>query len=127
MLNILNIFLTLFKEIPAGRKLFYFIIIPLVMFAMYASDPDVGIIHDLPFGTNLVNILLILIPVFLFYAVLHLGRKVLTDYVKMGKVYEKAMETPQGAGLVFIGMGLVLIALAIVILAATSGYVKMPV
>lgn len=127
MMYLFNIFLTLFKEIPSGRKLFFFVIIPLVMFAMYASDPDIGIIHDLPFGTNLVSIVLTLIPVFLFYAVLHFGRKMLMDYVRMGDVYKKALESSTGAGLVFIGMGLVLIALAIVILAATTGYMKIPV
>lgn len=118
--------LNFLKNVPRGRILFFCVIIPLVMFAMYASDPDVGLIHSLPWGTNLTNILLVLIPVFLFYAVLHIGRKILMDYVDMGELYRKALETSTGAGLAFIGGALVLIALAVVILAATSGYVKVP-
>lgn len=119
--------LKIYKDTPRGRKLFFMVIIPLAMFSLYGSDPDVGIIRHLPFGTNLTNTLLILIPVFLYFAVLHIGRKILHDYVNLGDVYKKAMETSTGAGLVFIAIGIIIVALAIVILAATSGYVKLPV
>lgn len=110
-----------------GKQLFFTIIIPLVMFSIYATDPDVGVIHDLPIGTNLANTLLILIPTFLYYAVLYIGRKILYDYVNLGKVYRKAMESPTGAGMIFLGIAVVTLALAVVIMAATSGFVKLPV
>ena len=126
-LNFFKYFLTSFKETTKGRKLFFTVIIPLVLFSLYGSDPDVGIIKHLPFGTNLTNTLLILIPVFLYFAVLHIGRKILYDYVNLGEVYAKAMENPIGAGLIAIAMGITTLALAVVILAATSGYVKLPV
>lgn len=126
-LNFFKYFLTSFKETTKGRKLFFTVIIPLVLFSLYGSDPDVGIIKHLPFGTNLTNTLLILIPVFLYFAVLHIGRKILYDYINLGAVYEKAMENPIGAGLIAIAMGITTLALAVVILAATSGYIKLPV
>ena len=125
--NLLTNLLSFYKGISKGRKLFFLVIIPLVMFSLYGTDPDIGLFGKLNIGTNLTNTLLILIPVFLYYAVLHIGRKILHDYVNLGDVYKKAMETPQGAGLVFVAVAIITLALAVVILAATSGYVKLPV
>lgn len=127
MMSFLKTIWTWLADIPKGRVLFFAVIIPLVMFGLYGSDPDVGLLKDIPLGGNLTNTLLILIPVFLYYAVLHIGRKMLHDYVNLGDVYRKAMEHPIGAGLVFIAIAIITVALAIVILAATSGYVKLPV
>ena len=126
-LTLLSHFKNFYKDTPRGRKLFFCIIIPLTLLSIYGTDPDVGLFGKLPIGTNLTNTLLILIPVFLYYAVLHIGRKILHDYVNLGDVYKKAMEHPIGAGLVFVAIGIITLALAVVILAATSGYIKMPV
>ena len=127
LLQLLTYFKNFYKDTPKGRKLFFCIIIPLALLSIYGTDPDIGLFGKLPLGTNLTNTLLILIPVFLYYAVLHIGRKILHDYVNLGDVYKKAMEEPIGAGLVFMAIAIITVALAIVILAATSGYVKLPV
>ena len=125
-MNILSFLLKTYKESHKGTKLFFLVIIPLVMLAIYGTDPDTGLIKNLPIGTNLSNTLLILIPVFLYYAVLYLGRKILFDFINLGELYIKAKEDPVASALIFIGVAITSLALAVVILAATSGYVKLP-
>ncbi len=92
----------------------------LVILVLLLSDPDNGMVQNLPFGAGTLSTLIILVTSILYIGVLHLGRKGLTDYVDMLKVFQKAMQTPEGAGLVFVGMGLIMVSIAIVILAAVN-------
>lgn len=126
-MNFLQLLIKTYKESYKGTKLFFLVIIPLVMLAIYGTDPDTGLIKNLPIGTNLSNTLLILIPVFLYYAVLYLGRKILFDFINLGELYSKAKEDPVASALIFVGVAITSLALAVVILAATSGYVKLPI
>jgi hypothetical protein len=83
------------------------------------SDPDLGLINNLPFGGSLLATLIIPTKAVLYVTLLHISRKAMCDYIDLEKVYVKALETPQGAGSVAIAVSLLLIAVAFVIYAAT--------
>lgn len=92
----------------------------LVVLVLLLSDPDNGMVANLPFGAGTLSTLIILVTSVLYVGVLHLARKALTDYIDLEKVFNKAMMTPEGAGYVFIGIGLMMIAIAITINAAVK-------
>ncbi len=102
------------------RHLFLGIGSVLVVLVLLLSDPDNGMVANLPFGAGTLSTLIILVTSILYVGVLHLSRKALTDYIDLLKVYQKAMNTPEGAGLIFVGMGLIMISISIVILAAVK-------
>jgi multisubunit Na+/H+ antiporter MnhB subunit len=92
----------------------------LVLAAWVLSDPDLGVVQGLPFGSSTVATLLILSKTVLYVGVLHLSRKALVDYLDLEVLFEKARTEPTGAGLAVVGVGLILLALSITIVAATS-------
>lgn len=77
-----------------------------VAIALLLTDPDGGIVTAL-LGMSLVSNL---------FAVLltHLSRKALLDYLDLDKVFRRAMESPEGAGRVFIGVSIITAALLLV-------------
>lgn len=82
------------------------------------TDPNSGIIQDLPFGASTIVMLATLLRATWFIAMLHIGRRALLDYIDLSQLFIKAEETSEGAGKAIIGIGLMMIAVAIVICAA---------
>jgi uncharacterized membrane protein (DUF106 family) len=91
----------------------------LVLALSLLTDPDTGIIHQLPFGAGTLATLVILLKAVLYTSFLHITRKGLMDYLDMEELITKAKESSQGSGLALVGVGLYTIAMAIVIYAAT--------
>ena len=92
----------------------------LLVLAMFLSDPDSGLIQNLPVGGGTIATLLILALSILYVGVLHLSRKALLDYIKLEEFFKSALRTPEGSGLALCGVGLIMISVSIVIYAATS-------
>ena len=92
----------------------------LVIIIMLLSDPDGGLINNLPFGATTLSTLIVLVISILFIAMLHLGRRALLDYIDLSEIIKKAVQTSDGAGMVVIGVGLIMISIAITILAAVK-------
>jgi len=92
----------------------------LVAILLFLSDPDSGFITDLPFGAGTLTILLILVSSVLYVGFLHLSRRALIDYIDLSKLFGKAAQTPEGAGLAIVGVGLIMISISLVIMAATN-------
>lgn len=90
----------------------------LILFGLFASDPDVGWIKDLPVGATFVANNLIALRIITFVTLLHLSRRALIDYVRLGRFFFKALETPAGAGLAIVGVGLFMVAISLVMIAA---------
>jgi len=92
----------------------------LTILALLMSDPDGGLINNLPFGAGTLSIIIILITSILYVGILHLSRRALIDYIDLEQYFKKALVTPEGAGLAIIGVGLMMISVALVILAAVK-------
>lgn len=92
----------------------------LTIIVLFLSDPDGGLVQNLPFGSGTVSLMINLLLSVLYIGMLHVGIKGLSDYVDLESVYKRAMLTQEGPGLIFIGMGLLSIAIAVAILAATK-------
>lgn len=92
----------------------------LVVVLLLLSDPDSGLVQNLPVGASTLTILLILVSSILYVGLLHLSRKALIDYVDLSKYFAKAIQTPEGSGLAIIGIGLIMISISLVILAAVN-------
>lgn len=92
----------------------------LVLALLLLSDPSEGLLKQLPFGSSTLGLLLNLAISVLYVGFLYLARRGLLDFADTEDLYKKALETPQGAGLYFIGIGLYSVAISIAILAATK-------
>lgn len=92
----------------------------LVLIVLLLSDPDSGLIQNLPIGAGTVTTLIILLTSILYVGMLHLSRKALLDYINLKEFFQQALRTPEGSGLALIGIGLIMVAISIVIVAATS-------
>lgn len=92
----------------------------LVVLVLLMSDPDSGLIHNLPFGAGTLSFMIILISSILYVGLLHLSRKALFDYIDLEEYFKKAKLTPEGSGQALIAVGLFSIAVAIVINAAAK-------
>lgn len=84
------------------------------------TDPDLGIVQNLPIGGGTIATLLILLKTILYIGMLHVSRRAIIDYIDFKTFLTKAFQTPEGAGLATIAIGLIFIAISITILAATS-------
>lgn len=92
----------------------------LTIVVLLLSDPDGGMVQNLPYGSGTVSLLITLFISILYIGVLHVGRKALIDYIDLQEYFRKAIQTPEGAGMALIGVGTIMISIAIVILAATK-------
>lgn len=92
----------------------------LVTIVLLMSDPDSGLVKNLPFGAGTLSFMIILISSILYIGLLHLGRKALFDYINLEEYFKKAKLTSEGSGQALIAVGLFSIAIAIVILAAAE-------
>ena len=91
-----------------------------VLGVLLAADPDGGLVEKLPWGGTTLATLLVLVTSILYVGILHLSRKAELDYTDLKELFDKAKESPVGAGLAVIGVGIFSVAIAIVILAATK-------
>lgn len=84
----------------------------IALIALFVTAPGVNIIN-VPFGAEVISKLSSL-PAMVFAVLgIWLGSRALYDYIDLGKVVEKACETPEGAAQVFIGVNIGRIALAL--------------
>ena len=92
----------------------------LVLLIWILTDPQIGLVQSLPIGASTLATVVLLLNTVLYAGVLHFTRKGLIDYVDLKKLYDRSMQTPEGAGSATIGIGLIYIAIAITIYAATN-------
>jgi len=89
-----------------------------VLLSYLLTDPNAGLLTDLPVGADTIVLLLSLAKVTWFVATLHGARRALTDYIDFQTVFNKAMESSEGAGRAMMAVSIIMVAIAIVILAA---------
>lgn len=92
----------------------------LTVAVLLLSDPDGGLVQNLPYGSGTVSLLITLLISILYVGVLHLARKGLFDYLDLSVFFKKALESSQGSGLALIAVGLAMVSISVVILAATK-------
>ena len=92
----------------------------LVLILLLLSDPQAGVIAQLPFGAATVGLILNLVISIFFVGFLHFSRKALIDYVDLSEFFKKAAESSTGAGLALVFVGLMMNSIAIVVFAATK-------
>lgn len=102
------------------RDIFLGIGSALVLVLLLLSDPQSGIISQLPFGAATLGLILNLVIAIFFVGFLHFSRKALLDYIDLELFFKKAMEQPTGAGLALVAVGLIMISIALVMLAAVK-------
>lgn len=108
------------------RKRNYFALIgSFIMICLWlVTDPDAGIITDMPVGAKLLDIFTVLSKGIIYVLLLHYCRKYVLDYINFKQLTDKAHESPEGAGLAAIAIAVYTLAFAIVIFAATSSFVQ---
>lgn len=92
----------------------------LIILILTLTDPQNNVITNMPFGAGTLATLIVLWTSVLYVALLHVSRRSLLDYLDLQRVIEKAMLTPEGAGMVAIAVGLIMISISIVISAAVK-------
>ena len=90
----------------------------LIIFILFLSDPSVGVIAQLPFGSGTLSVLINLLISILYVGLLHFSRKALIDYIDLQGFFKKAFESSQGAALGLIAIGLMMVSISLVIIAA---------
>jgi len=80
-----------------------------VLAALFVSDPDSGILQNLPFGGSTIAGLLVFSKAILALAFAHYGRKALFDYPEgdFQTTAAKALEGSTGAGLLSVAYAIV--------------------
>jgi|ERR1035437_564630 hypothetical protein len=96
------------------RDKFMFIGTGVVLLALFASDPDVGVLNSLPFFGSTLAGLLIYSKAILGVAFAHYARKALFDYPEadMQSLAKKALESAEGAGMYAIAVAIIFAAIA---------------
>lgn len=84
------------------------------------TDPDSGLIENLPFGASTVATIAILLKTVWYIAMLHLSRRALFDYLDLKQYFDKALQTSEGAGRALTAVAIAMLAIAVTIYAATS-------
>lgn len=102
------------------RDIFLGIGSALVLVLLLLSDPQSGIISQLPFGAATLGLILNLVIAIFFVGFLHFSRKALLDYIDLELFFKKAMEQPTSAGLALVAVGLIMVSIALVVLAAVK-------
>lgn len=92
----------------------------LVLLVLLLSDPDSGLVQNLPFGAGTFGLIINLMVSVLYIGVLHMARKGILDYIDLEVFMKKALQTSEGSGLAIIGIGLIMVSVSLVILAATK-------
>lgn len=112
-------FLTFFKKSMLRRRFIGVFVGSFIgLFLLWAIDPTntatQGLIQE---GGGFLITLAILLKTCVYLGMLHVGRKILFDYIDLGDIYDKVMGEVDGfgAGLFAISIGLWAIAIAIII------------
>lgn len=90
----------------------------LVFVIVFLSDPSVGLIAQLPFGSSTLGLVLNIVISLFYVGLLHFSRKALIDYIDLEVFFKKAYETSQGAAIALLGVGMMMVAISLVIVAA---------
>lgn len=88
----------------------------LVLLLLLLTDPDSGLIDNLPFGATTLAYIIFCFKSVLGIIFLHVSRKGLMDYIDLKLFYDKAISSSEGAGLATIGVGLVFLSIALIFL-----------
>ena len=91
----------------------------LVILLWLITDPDTGIIQNMPIGASVLATIVILLKSILYITLLHLSRKAMFDYLRMDLLFKKASDTAEGSGFALIAISLTMLAIALVMHAAT--------
>jgi hypothetical protein len=102
------------------RNIFLGVGSALVVFVLLLSDPDGGLVSNLPFGSGVLTTLIILVSSVLYIGLLHLARKALADYLDLEVYFKKALLSPEGSGMALIAVAIMMVSISIVILASVK-------
>lgn len=94
-----------------------------VVFSLWlATDPDLKLFTNMPFGASLVGLITILVSVIPWLVILHMARKALFDYdaADFRELIERATESSTGAGLALVGFSIAILAISVIIAAVAS-------
>jgi len=96
------------------RKAYVFFGILGTILLWLITDPDLGLISELPFGAGFIATIVLMSKGIMCALLLHITRKAIfdhgvTDFEKLGR---KAVETPEGAGLFAIALAIMTMAFA---------------
>lgn len=91
----------------------------LVLIIVFLSDPSVGLIAQLPFGSVTLGLILNIVISLFYIGLLHFSRKALVDYIDLEVFFKKAYETSQGAAVALVAVGLIMVSIGLVVIAAT--------
>lgn len=103
-----------------ARSWYLFVGSLVVLAIVFMSDPSVGLITQLPFGSGTLGLIVNLVISVWFVVFLHLSRKWLFDYIDLEEFFKKSMESSEGAGMALISVALSTIAIALVVIAAVK-------
>lgn len=92
----------------------------LVLLLLLLSDPQLGVISQLPFGAGTLGLIINLVIGIFFVGFLHFSRKALLDYIDLEEFFKKAIQSPEGSGLALVAVGLMMVSIAIAVLAAVK-------
>ena len=92
----------------------------LVLVLLFLTDPDT-VKYNLPFGASTIAYLILLARFVILITMMHCGRRALSDYIDVSEVYNKAKQTCEGAGMVFIGVSIMMLSISLLILAVSLG------
>lgn len=105
------------------RKKFSFRFVYMIIFALLLTAATLLTeerVVKLPFGAGMTTDMLYTLRAIVYVGLLHVSRRAVVDYIDLEEVFNKAMETSEGAGKVFMGVGLMMIAIAICIFTAVK-------
>ena len=82
------------------------------------TDPDLGLINDLPFGSNLVTVFTYASRAMILIALLHYCRKAVSDYFDMETAWRSVKDNPMAVAIYTLAIAVMTTAFATVIAAA---------
>lgn len=104
-----------------SKRNWFAIIGTLIMVSLWIlTDPDAGIMHKLPFGAKIFDIFAVMSKGIIYILMLHYSRTFIFEYLSLRRVIAKAVETPEGAGMVAISAAIFTLAFAIAVHAAVA-------
>ena len=109
------------KELKFRHK-FTIVGIIIALFALFGTEPGIDFIN-LPFGADVLAKLSGLPAAVFGVTILYVGIKGLFDFVDRGKIYEKAIETPLGAGLAMLSISVAMVAIALITMGMLSIFI----
>lgn len=104
------------------RHIFIALTCMVSMLALLVSDPDANLLSQLSFGASTIRPIVAICAVFLYIGVLYIGRRGIMDFADFEKLYEKALESPVGAGLFAIAASIVMLSIAVAMIAAMLNF-----